>query len=162
MDSSSGRASTTPAPSSRTCSTQREQTQGNLAGARYYEFKSLYSLEEYGLAYALLKSDEPAPWLISTKNAAWMFSVGAELAWRERDFEAIAEWGKKSLESRVEVGDLVEVVGCLQTVCNLLGKAGRPDSNGFLREPAAGSWGGAWRGACDPGWSRLPLRQTTS
>ena len=47
-----------------------------LGWARYYEFKNLYELAEYAEGFKLLKSTERVPYIVTTKNSAWMNSVG--------------------------------------------------------------------------------------
>ena len=97
--------------------------------ARFYEVKSLHALEEWAAAHALLVSTEPVPFAVSTKNAAWMFSVGAECAERLGKVDEIGRFGERCWQARLEHGDERSAFDCVMTVCTLLARAGRPDLN---------------------------------
>jgi len=101
----------------------------DLGWARFYEFKSLYQLCEYEGAYNLLGRPEAATYAVPQKNAAYMYSVGSELAMHLGRAEEVVCWGEKCLEMRLEAEDFVAAVQCANTVCVLLARMERDDLN---------------------------------
>ncbi len=92
-----------------------------LGWARYYIFKSLFSLERNQEAYDLVRSTEKVPFAMPEKNFAYMYSVSAELAQRlKRPSKEIDDWGTKSCALRQKLGDAPGEMQCEQTVCALL------------------------------------------
>lgn len=100
-----------------------------LGWARFYEFKSLCELKEYRAAYDLLASTERAPFAVSSKNAAWMFSVGAELAMHLGMPEEVVRFAGLCLENREKREDLPGCLMAASAACILLGRLGREDLN---------------------------------
>lgn len=100
-----------------------------LGWTRFYEFKSLYELARYQEAYELLTSNEPQSWAVSQTNAAYMFSVGSELAMHLDLPDEICRWGGRCLDLRVGASDRMSAAQCAQTVCTLLGRLEREDLN---------------------------------
>lgn len=98
-----------------------------LGWARFYEYRSLYELGEHRQAYELLTAEEPQRWALSTKNAAYMYSVGAELAMHLGDADEVVHWGGRCLDLRLADGDRVSAAQCAQTVCTLFGRLERDD-----------------------------------
>lgn len=105
-----------------------------LGWARFYEYRSLYELGEHRRAYELLTSKEPRGWALSQKNAAYMFSVGAELAMHLGEPEAVVRWGGRCLNLRLVDGDPVSAAQCAQTVCVLLARLERDDLNAHFAQ----------------------------
>lgn len=100
-----------------------------LGWARFYEFKSLYELGKYRQAYDLLERPEPRTYAVPQKNAAYMFSVGSELAMHLGLAQEVVCWGERCLEARLDAGDRIGAVQCANTVCVLLGRMERDDLN---------------------------------
>lgn len=98
-----------------------------LGWARYYELKSLYTLGRYAEGLALLDTPEPRPVVIGVVNAAWMSSVGAELALRAGQPERILAFATEALERRLACHDLPSARMAVETANALLGMAGRPE-----------------------------------
>ncbi|MCI0343401.1 MAG: hypothetical protein L0216_20025 [Planctomycetales bacterium] len=105
-----------------------------LGWARFYEFKSLHALERWEEAWHLIESNERVPWIVSSVNAAWMFSVGSEVAARVGNAEGVVKWGGKCLDLRTQLGDVLAAGQCAGTVCTLLGWVDRQDLNGPFAE----------------------------
>jgi len=95
--------------------------------ARFYQLKALHAAPDYAAAHALLSSTEPVTWIVSQRNAAWMDSVGVELAFRLGKADEIAVWGERCYQKRVELGDPKDVAACVHMVHDLLGRVGRAD-----------------------------------
>ena len=100
-----------------------------LGWARFYEFKSLYELKEHRAAYDLINSTERVPFALSSKNAAWMFSVGAELAMHLGKPEEIVRFLGLCLDNREKRDDLAGCFMAASTACTLLGMLHREDLN---------------------------------
>jgi len=92
----------------------------DLGWVRFYEFKSLYELGDHGEAWDLLEQTEPRPYVLSVRNAAYMYSVGSELAMHLDRVDDVLRMGRKCLDLRLEDNDLVSAVQCAATVCELL------------------------------------------
>jgi hypothetical protein len=100
-----------------------------LGWARFYEFKSLCELKEHRAAYDLINSTERVPFALSSKNAAWMFSVGAELSMHLGKPEEIVRFLGLCLDNREKRDDLAGCFMAASTACTLLGMLHREDLN---------------------------------
>ena len=100
-----------------------------LGWVRYYEFKALYQLQRFQEAYDLFNTPEPQPYLLHTKNAAWMHSVAAELAARLNRPDEVVKWGGKCLDMRLSEPNEIDAMYCCLSVCTLLHSVGRDDLN---------------------------------
>jgi len=101
----------------------------DLGWVRFYELKSLHALREYQQAYDLLNRAETQTYAVPQKNAAYMFSVGSELAMHLGLAEEVVCWGEKCLETRLDADDRIGAVQCANTVCVLLARMERDDLN---------------------------------
>jgi len=106
-----------------------------LGWARFYEFKSLFGLKEHRAAYDLLNSAERVPFAVSSRNASWMFSVGAELAMHLKMPGEIVRLAGLCLDHRSRGEDLPGCLMAAATACHLLERVHREDLNDrFARE----------------------------
>ncbi len=105
-----------------------------LGWARYYEFRALHALERWEEAWRLIESPERVPWIVSSVNAAWMFSVAAEAAARVGEADGVVKWGRKCLDLRTQLGDSLAAAQCAGTACLLLGWVDRKDLDGPFAE----------------------------
>jgi ankyrin repeat protein len=97
--------------------------------ARFYELKSLYCLERHREAFELLEQNEPVEYAMTSRNVAWLYSVGSELAMRLGRVDDVIAYGRRCLEIRRAAKDTVAIAQCASTVCVLLDKLGRPEQN---------------------------------
>ncbi|MCO4768887.1 MAG: ankyrin repeat domain-containing protein [Deltaproteobacteria bacterium] len=98
-----------------------------LGWARDYELRSLYHLERFAEGLELLESGEPKPFLISAKNAAWLHSVGAEMAARIGLHDAVLRQGQKAVDLRLDDGDVEGATTAIATMRALFDLVERPD-----------------------------------
>ena len=96
---------------------------------RFYEFKSLYALGRHEEAFSLLESAEPVRYAMPQKNAAFVSSVGSELAMHLGRPDDVVKHGRRCLELRRQSGDLVGLAQCASTVCHLLERLECEDLN---------------------------------
>lgn len=120
-----------------------------LGWARDYELRSLYHLGRHEEGLALLEAGEPRPFSLSPKNAAWLHSVGGEMAQLLGATDAIAHHGRRALELRLEDGDVSSAAMAIETTRALLHRSARHDLADAFTD-----WVEAiWRG-CEPGGRR--------
>lgn len=113
----------TAARSAKTALLEQESPDPSLLGwARYYEFKALYTAKKYDEARALLDKNETKPHLVTATNAAWMSSVGAELAARAGDADGTVKQADSCIAHRKEANDVRSEAVCSVTACTLFGK----------------------------------------
>jgi ankyrin repeat protein len=106
-----------------------------LGWARYYEFKSLFALKDYRGTYDLLNAPERVPFAVSSRNAAWMSSVGAECAMHLDIPDEVVRLAGRCLEGRELLKDLEGQLMAAATACRLLEMIHREDLNDrFARE----------------------------
>lgn len=98
-----------------------------LGWARDYELRSLYHLGRFAEGLEILRAGEPHPFLIATKNAAWLESVGAEMSARCGLDDGVVHHGVRALGLRLDDGDTHGAGLAIQTVRALLDMVGRPD-----------------------------------
>lgn len=78
----------------------------HLGWLRYTRLRCLHALELDEEGLALLDSVEPTPWALSPRNEAWMYEVGAELAWRQDRPAKLVEHALHAVERRLEDRDV--------------------------------------------------------
>jgi hypothetical protein len=100
-----------------------------LGWVRFYQFKSLYELGEHRRGYELLIDPEPEAFVVSAKNAAYMYSVGAEMAMHLGLADEVVRLGGMCLDLRVKGDDLISALQCASTVCELLRRLGEDRRN---------------------------------
>jgi len=100
-----------------------------LGWVRFYEYKSLYELGQHREAYDLLQRPEPQSYVVSSKNAAFMYSVGSELAMHLGLPDEVVRLGGLCLDLRIKADDLISAVQCASTVCELLRRLERDELN---------------------------------
>lgn len=109
-----------------------------LGWARDYELRSLYHLGHFAEGLEILRAGEPHPFLIATKNAAWLESVGAEMSARCGLDDGVVYHGMRALSLRLDDGDVHGASLVIQTVRALLDMVGRPDlAMGFTEDVEA-------------------------
>lgn len=97
--------------------------------ARFYELRNLYQLRRFDEAFELFEKNEPIAYVLSTKNAAYSFSVASEIAMRLGRPADVLRFGRRCLELRRSDGDLASAAQCASTVCALLAALGRDADN---------------------------------
>lgn len=98
-----------------------------LGWTRDYRIRSLYRLGRHADGLRLLTAPPPQPLMISAKNAAWLHSVGAEMAVRVGDpRQALALIGR-ALELRQDDGDGPGMKMAVHTGFALLREANAPE-----------------------------------
>jgi ankyrin repeat protein len=98
-----------------------------LGWTRDYRIRSLYRLGRHADGLRLLTDPPPQPLVISSKNAAWLHSVGAEMAVRVGDpRQALALIGR-ALELRQADGDGPSMKMAVHTGFALLREADAPE-----------------------------------
>jgi hypothetical protein len=93
----------------------------------FYRFKACYLLEAWQAAWNVLPPR--FAFLVTPTNAAWMFSVKAELAARLGDVDAVVESAERCIAVRRQLGNARALFLAAQTACELLHQLGRDDLN---------------------------------
>ena len=100
-----------------------------LGWVRFYEFKSLYELGKHQEAFDLLNRPESRSFVVGTRNAAFMYSVGSELAMHLGLPDEVVRLGGLCLDLRIKGDDPLSAVQCASTVCELLRRMERDELN---------------------------------
>lgn len=111
-----------------------------LGWARDYELRALHRLGRWSEGLALLQRAEERPYAHSPKNAAWLCSVGAEMAMRSGEAEQVPELSSRAAALRVADGDPRGAVLAARTGFTLCSMAGRPELAERLAERIEGLW----------------------
>lgn len=98
-----------------------------LGWARYYLVRSLYTAERYDAAWAALEDKEDTVWSLTSGNAGWMYSAGAELAMRQGDPQAVVEFGMKAVEYQMQGEEKGAALMTATRACALLEELDRED-----------------------------------
>jgi ankyrin repeat protein len=109
-----------------------------LGWARDYRIRSLYRLGRHREGLALLTTPPPREMSMPSSNAAWLHSVGAEMAVRSGSPELCRGLIRKALDLRISAEDKDGVRMAVQTGANLLLQAGSPEEvDAWLNEVEA-------------------------
>ncbi|MCB9765980.1 MAG: ankyrin repeat domain-containing protein [Alphaproteobacteria bacterium] len=111
-----------------------------LGWVRYYEFRCYYRLGRDLDGLTLLDSPEPRPYHLSLKNAAWMHSVGAELAARLGLPERALDHGLRALELRLADGDRDGAQMAAETTAAVLRDTASPELLELFADQLAAMW----------------------
>jgi hypothetical protein len=101
-----------------------ESDPAELGWARDYRIRSLYRLGRHREGLALLTTPPPRSMSMSSGNAAWLHSVGAEMAVRSGSPELCRGLIRKALDLRISADDKDGVRMAVETGANLLLQAG--------------------------------------
>jgi hypothetical protein len=109
-----------------------------LGWARDYRIRALYRLGRHREGLALLTTPPPRGMAMPSSNAAWLHSVGAEMAVRSGAPELCRGLIRKALDLRISAEDKDGVRMAVETGANLLLQAGLPEeADAWLNEVEA-------------------------
>lgn len=94
--------------------------------ARDYRIRALYRLGRHAEGLAVLTTPPPRVMTISARNAAWLHSVGAEMALRSGAHEMVRVLMSRALGLRIAGGDAASCGLAVETGFALLRQCGRP------------------------------------
>jgi hypothetical protein len=103
-----------------------------LGWFRYYQFQSLYYLNDFQKALDLLNSQETKVFVISLNNTAWMHSVGTELAYKLKLPDQIVFHGQKCIEYRIKQKNIPDALLCAKNVCKMLKNLNQENLNNYF------------------------------
>lgn len=108
---------------------EKKKDSEQVGWARYWEFRSLYALEDWKGGLKVLEDPATQKDVSSEKNDAWMHSVGAEMAMRLGRFKDIVRLSQRAVELRAKAGEKESVLLAADSACYLLKEAGHPELN---------------------------------
>lgn len=108
---------------------EKKKDPEQVGWARYFEFRSLYALEDWKGGLKVLEDPKTRKDISNEKNDAWMHSVGAEMAMRLGRFKDIVRHSQRAVELRSKTGEKESLLLAADSACYLLKEAGHPELN---------------------------------